>query len=290
MSAQIIPFIYNDKPVRSIERNGEPWFVGKDVCGVLEIKNHNDALGRLDDDERAEVGITDPSGTKFAIIISEAGVYRLVFSSRKTEAEEFKRWLAHEVLPQLRRAGKYAVNKADEQLQRAAEDTVSAQRMKIDMVNAARATHGQRYAQALWFKIGLPDVRTLTLGPAPREQEPENCLALLLDAALPPDSIDDSGTEDVRSRIERAFDSEEARLSLLRHGIRVNAEPEGFILANTSAFINSVYLGTDFQFRRWQRTLRRLQGAYAVKTRFGEESARSTFIPVEMLDARYRAD
>ena len=286
MSAQVIPFIYNDKPVRTVERSGEPWFSGKDVCSVLEIKNHNDALGRLDEDERSEVGIADPSGTKFAIFISEAGVYRLVFTSRKAEAEDFKRWLAHEVLPQLRRTGKYAVSKGDEQLQRAAEDTIAAQRMKIDMVNAARATHGQRYAQALWFKIGLPDVRTLELGPLPRDKEPMGALAMLLDAEIPADAWTAAGTTDLRTRIEQAFESEEARLTLLPLGIKIYDEPEGFVISNTSKWIASVFDGTEWCYRRWQRTLRRLPGAEPAKTRFGDLSARGTFIPAELLDVQ----
>lgn len=60
MAANIIPFVYNDKPVRSMMRGDEPWFVGKDVCAVLDIKNHNDALARLDDDERGGSAIPTP--------------------------------------------------------------------------------------------------------------------------------------------------------------------------------------------------------------------------------------
>jgi prophage antirepressor-like protein len=286
MSAQVIPFIYNDKPVRSIERNGEPWFVGKDVCAVLDLTNTAKSIERLDDDEKGITSVYTHGGSQEMIIISEAGVYRLVFTSRKKEAEDFKRWLAHEVLPQLRKTGKFAVDKGEAQLQRAAEDTIAAQRMKIDMVNAARATHGQRYAQALWFKIGLPDVRTLELGPLPRDQEPLGALNMLLDAALPPDGLDDTGMADLRNRIERAFDDEEARLSLIPLGIKIYDDPEGFVVSNTSRFITSVFEGTEWSWRRWQRTLRRLPGAHAAKTRFGDLSARGTFIPAELLDVR----
>jgi prophage antirepressor-like protein len=78
-------FAFEEHLVRVVDREGEPWFVGKDVCIALGIRNHKDALGRLDEDERAEVGIADPSGTKHATAVSEPGVYRLTFSSRKPE-------------------------------------------------------------------------------------------------------------------------------------------------------------------------------------------------------------
>jgi hypothetical protein len=59
----IIPFSFEKFQIRVIKRDsGESWFVGKDVCEALSIANHNDALGRLDDDERQGVGITDPLG------------------------------------------------------------------------------------------------------------------------------------------------------------------------------------------------------------------------------------
>jgi prophage antirepressor-like protein len=110
MSALVSPriFEFEAAPVRSFIRDDEPWFVGKDVCAALEIKNHKDALGRLDADERDGVGITDPIGRAQEVtIISEPGVYRLVFTSRTAKAEAFKRWLAHEVLPALRRTGRF---------------------------------------------------------------------------------------------------------------------------------------------------------------------------------------
>ncbi|MCE2932048.1 MAG: Bro-N domain-containing protein [Hyphomicrobiales bacterium] len=290
MSAQVIPFIYNDKPIRTVERNGEPWFVGKDVCNVLEIKNANDAFSRLDEDEKG-VANADPlstyargGGSQEMIIISEAGVYRLVFTSRKAEAEDFKRWLAHEVLPQLRRTGKYAPDREGILPQHMQDEPTHVMRMKIDMVKEARTTWGNREAKALWLKLGLPDLRNLPLGPMPREQEPMAALTLLLDTELPPDGWSPMGPVDLRTRIERAFDSEEERLLLVPLGIKIMDEPEGFVVSNMSKFAASVFDGTEWCFRRWQRTLRRLPGAEPAKTRFGDLSARGTFIPAELLD------
>lgn len=83
---------------------GEPWFVAKDVCDILEISNPSDALKRLDDDERSRFNLGRQGETN---IVNEAGLYVLVLGSRKPEAHEFKRWVTHEVLPQIRRTGGY---------------------------------------------------------------------------------------------------------------------------------------------------------------------------------------
>ncbi len=105
---------FEGMPVRDVLVAGEPWFVGKDVCGVLGVSNHNDALGSLPEDERKGVGITDPLGRneQEMICVNEPGLYRLIFKSRKAEAERFKRWVFHEVLPEIRRTGGYAAAEA----------------------------------------------------------------------------------------------------------------------------------------------------------------------------------
>lgn len=99
--------------VRVVQRDGEPWFVAADVCRVLEISNNRDALNRLDDDEKAAVGLTDISSNgvkqkREFTIVNEPGLYSLVLGSRKPEAKGFKRWITHEVIPAIRRHGAYA--------------------------------------------------------------------------------------------------------------------------------------------------------------------------------------
>lgn len=95
--------------VRTVTVDGEPWFVGKDVCRVLEINNHRDALKRLDGDERDGVDITDPIGRNQNVtIINESGLYSLILTSRKPQAHAFKRWITHEVIPAIRKTGRYS--------------------------------------------------------------------------------------------------------------------------------------------------------------------------------------
>ena len=96
--------------VRAIrDENGEPMFVAKDVCAVLELKNPRSTLALLDEDEKGVHIVDTPGGEQQMTIVTEPGFYKLVLSSRKPEAKAFKRWVTHEVLPALRREGAYEV-------------------------------------------------------------------------------------------------------------------------------------------------------------------------------------
>jgi prophage antirepressor-like protein len=109
----VFTFNPSNQPIRVEVINNEPWFCGKDVCRALDIGNHNDALSRLDNDERDGVGITDPIGrTQVATFVSESGLYNLIFQSRKPEAKLFRRWITGEVLPSIRRTGRYEVGQS----------------------------------------------------------------------------------------------------------------------------------------------------------------------------------
>lgn len=108
-------FNYQGNQVRIVEINGEPYFVAKDVCEVLEIKNHKDAVSRLKESMKSGVVITDPHGRpQMTKVISEAGLYKLIFQSRKPEAEKFSDWVAEEVLPAIRKTGSYIVPKVSQ--------------------------------------------------------------------------------------------------------------------------------------------------------------------------------
>lgn len=91
--------------LRTIEKDGEIWFVAKDVCDALELTNPTMALGRLEDDERAKFNLGRQGN---ANIVNEYGLYSLVLASRKPEAKSFKRWVTHEVLPSIRKTGQYS--------------------------------------------------------------------------------------------------------------------------------------------------------------------------------------
>ena len=93
--------------VRVVERNGEPWFVAVDVCRVLGLDDTGKAVSRLDDDELTRIKIGSGGQMREAYAVNESGLYALVLGSRKPEAKAFKRWVTHEVLPAIRRTGRY---------------------------------------------------------------------------------------------------------------------------------------------------------------------------------------
>lgn len=111
-NTSLISFAFDATDVRATTQDGDPWFVLNDVCKVLEIANPRDAAGRLDDDEKAAVGITDISSNgveqrREVTIINESGLYSLVLTSRKPEAKRFKKWITSEVIPSIRKTGSY---------------------------------------------------------------------------------------------------------------------------------------------------------------------------------------
>ena len=108
MSAEIIPFDFEMQAVRVvIGDDGQPWFVAKDVCDALGIKNSRDALDRLENDEKG-VGNTDTlGGTQELSTVNESGLYALIFRSRKPQAKRFRKWVTAEVLPSIRQHGRY---------------------------------------------------------------------------------------------------------------------------------------------------------------------------------------
>ena len=93
--------------IRVLEKDGEPWWVLKDVCDALDIGNSRMVADRLDEDEKGVSSTDTPGGTQDLTVISESGLYSVILQSRKPEAKKFKRWVTHEVLPCIRRHGGY---------------------------------------------------------------------------------------------------------------------------------------------------------------------------------------
>ena len=94
--------------VRVVECEGEPCFVTKDVCECLELTDVSKTISLLDDDEKGTNSIRTLGGEQQMLVISEPGLYSLIFRSRKPEAKAFKRWIIHEVVPSIRKRGLYA--------------------------------------------------------------------------------------------------------------------------------------------------------------------------------------
>ena len=102
-------FNYNSVEVRTIQKDGEPWFVLRDVCNVLGLGTPARVAERLDPDEVSQTHITDSMGRQQEMtIINESGLYNVILRSDKPEAKPFRKWVTSEVLPTIRRHGMYA--------------------------------------------------------------------------------------------------------------------------------------------------------------------------------------
>jgi prophage antirepressor-like protein len=103
-------FSFQDKQVRVVLRDGEPWFVARDVCEVLDHSDTSTAIRRLDDDEKLTQTMFVSGQNREVWLVNEPGLYSLILTSRKPEAKAFKRWITHEVIPAIRKTGAYAVD------------------------------------------------------------------------------------------------------------------------------------------------------------------------------------
>lgn len=100
-------FNYQSNEVRTVEMNGEPWFVLKDVCNILNINNASDVYNRLDDDEKGVAQIDTLGGRQKMSTVNESGLYHVILRSDKPEAAPFRKWVTSEVLPSIRKNGGY---------------------------------------------------------------------------------------------------------------------------------------------------------------------------------------
>lgn len=114
-STNVVPFNFGKQQVRTLLIDEQPWFVAADVCASLAIGNVSLAVnGRadrdadgLDEDEKGVATVNTPSGAQEMLVVNESGLYALIFKSRKPEAKRFKKWVTSEVLPAIRKTGRY---------------------------------------------------------------------------------------------------------------------------------------------------------------------------------------
>jgi hypothetical protein len=100
-------FQFNTNQVRVLMIDGQPWFVASDVCKILDLENTSRAIARLKEYEKGVTTINTLGGNQEMAVISESGLYRLILTSRKTQAEPFQDWVCQEVIPTIRKTGKF---------------------------------------------------------------------------------------------------------------------------------------------------------------------------------------
>lgn len=156
MTNELQVFSYNGQKVRTIQHDGDEWLVAKDVCDVLGIKNHKDAISVLDEDEKSGVGISDPHGRiQITNVINEPGMYKLAFRSKKPGAKEFTRWVTHEVLPQIRQYGMYLSDKTLTALKRDPEAFERVLKLYADSQSEVRGLRNELEKSRPFTNLGL---------------------------------------------------------------------------------------------------------------------------------------
>lgn len=144
--SNLIPFQFDGRKIQVMTDDvGEPWFVAKEVADVLGYSDAFEMTKKLDDDEKQNLRIAG-FGPRGVTIISEAGLYASILTSHKPEAKPFKRWVTHEVLPSIRRTGRYAV--VDAQSSRL-DNALHALKLAPLAVKAARAYGLDKNAAAI---------------------------------------------------------------------------------------------------------------------------------------------
>ncbi|MBB3255445.1 prophage antirepressor-like protein [Paraburkholderia bannensis] len=108
----VLPFSFDGAAVRVVTIDGEPWFVTRDLCSILGIRKAEAAMRGLEASEKGATTISTLGGPQKLNICNESGMYALIFNSRKPEARTFRQWVTSEVLPSIRKTGRYAAPSA----------------------------------------------------------------------------------------------------------------------------------------------------------------------------------
>lgn len=104
-------FNFHGQDVRAVTINNEPYFVGKDVAGILGYSGTAKAIRtHVDGEDKGVTTMDTPGGKQDLVIINESGLYSLILSSKLPQAKEFKRWVTSEVLPTIRKNGMFATD------------------------------------------------------------------------------------------------------------------------------------------------------------------------------------
>lgn len=106
-TSNVIPFKFGKQQVRTLLIDDQPWFVAADVSSALEYRIAGDMTRNLDEDEKGTQIVRTPGGDQVMLVISESGLYSAILRSRKAEAKRFKKWVTAEVLPAIRKHGRY---------------------------------------------------------------------------------------------------------------------------------------------------------------------------------------
>ena len=149
----LVKFEFKSHEVRTVVIEGEPWFVAKDVCGVLELGNITEALRGLDADELTSEILKSGGQGREMRLVNESGLYALIFKSRKPQAKAFRKWVTSEVLPQIRKTGKYEVQKTPQTYIEALEALIIAEKEKQKLIESNTELEIKLDEAKEWYSI-----------------------------------------------------------------------------------------------------------------------------------------
>jgi len=161
---EVYTFNPNNAPVRVQVINGEPWFVAKDICDALSIENNRDAVSRLDDDEKLTSVVPTLGQNRQMWMVNESGLYNLIFQSRKAEARAFRKWVTGEVLPSLRRTGRYDMVRRPSPVRRRRRADVDADTLALLWLIGESLWRGDQKAVALELGVSVQSVNYVLNG------------------------------------------------------------------------------------------------------------------------------
>ena len=141
---EIVGFDFKGQQIRTVEEDGEIYFVARDVCDVLGYEHITNTLDKLDEDELTVKNLQSGGQMREMKLVTESGLYTLIVHSNKENAKPFRRWITHEVLPTIRKTGSYTVDfeefgKVPFQTE-ALEGSVTGQNIKTYYLNEQQAT------------------------------------------------------------------------------------------------------------------------------------------------------
>lgn len=154
---EVTNWTFGENEVRTVEMNGEPWWVLKDVCNVLEIKNHKEIPDRLEPDEVGRFELPHPQNPEKALemmCISESGLYSVILRSDKPQAKPFRKWVTGEVLPSIRKHGAYMTSDVLEQ-------TIQNPDFLINICNELKAEQERRKTAELTVSVQSQQIAEL---------------------------------------------------------------------------------------------------------------------------------
>lgn len=199
-------FAFEGQQVRFVGTADKPEWVAQDICNVLEVGSAGNALRNFETDEKGMYSIHTPGGEQEMLTVTEPGLYRLVFKSRKEVAKRFCRWVFHSVLPSIRQTGSYALPQSELELKKLELQLIQAKQRYQDTGYAIQLSTSA--AVLSWLRGEIPpppkieykerfvDVRT---GKEVGSSEGRSLTQLITDAGLNPKSKRD------RERVKRVL-------------------------------------------------------------------------------------